>query len=65
MYNDSWGGYPDEEFLSELDPKLGALRYRLEMPKRTAIDQAGGRADARMGQRTGLHGGHSGGGRRV
>src|SRR6266487_5016219 len=22
MYNDAWGGYPDAEFLSELDPKL-------------------------------------------
>ncbi len=23
MFNESWGGYPDAEFLSELDPKLG------------------------------------------
>jgi len=26
MYSDDWGGYPDVEFLSQLDPKLGALR---------------------------------------
>ena len=29
MYGDSWGGYPDSEFLSQLSPKLGALRARL------------------------------------
>ena len=32
MYNDAWGGYPDAEFLAQLDPKLGELRSRL-MPK--------------------------------
>ena len=25
MYNASWGGYPDEEFLSALDPKLASV----------------------------------------
>ena len=25
MFNDSWGGYPDEKFLAKLDPKLGEL----------------------------------------
>src|SRR5579859_2521854 len=29
MYNDNWGGYPDAEFLSQLDPRLGQLRGRL------------------------------------
>ena len=29
MFNDTWGGYPDVEFLSRLDPKLGELRGRL------------------------------------
>ena len=29
MYNDAWGGYPDAEFLAQLDPKLGELRSRL------------------------------------
>ena len=23
MYNDAWGGYPDAEFLSQLDPEAG------------------------------------------
>ncbi len=29
MWNAKWGGYPDAEFLSQLDPKLGELRARL------------------------------------
>jgi L-ribulokinase len=29
MYADDWGGLPDEEFLTALDPKLAALRPRL------------------------------------
>jgi L-ribulokinase len=29
MYHESWGGLPDAEFLSRLDPRLGALRARL------------------------------------
>ncbi len=29
MWNAKWGGYPDAEFLSQLDPKLGKLRSRL------------------------------------
>src|SRR5882724_329492 len=29
MWNANWNGYPDEEFLGQLDPKLGALRGRL------------------------------------
>lgn len=29
MYNDSWGGLPDQEFLSLLAPELGELRSRL------------------------------------
>lgn len=29
LYADDWGGLPDEEFLSALDPKLAALRGRL------------------------------------
>jgi len=29
MFNDDWGGYPDAEFLSRLDPKLGQLRKTL------------------------------------
>ncbi len=29
LYNDEWGGYPAEEFLSEVDPALSCLRRRL------------------------------------
>jgi len=29
MYSDTWGGLPDKEFLSGLDPELGELRDRL------------------------------------
>ena len=29
LYNETWGGLPDKEFLSELDPDLGELRDRL------------------------------------
>jgi len=53
MYNDDWGGYPDEEFLSQLDPKLGALRARLR-PKAHTIDRAVGGLTAEWAARTGL-----------
>jgi L-ribulokinase len=53
MYNDDWGGYPDAEFLSQLDPKLGALRARLK-PKASAIDRAVGGLTPEWAKRTGL-----------
>jgi L-ribulokinase len=53
MYNDSWGGYPDAEFLSQLDPKLGELRSRLP-PKAHTIDRAVGGLTADWAKRTGL-----------
>ena len=53
MYSAAWGGYPDAEFLSRLDPKLGALRDRL--PKRVlAVDSAVGILTADWAKRTGL-----------
>ncbi len=53
MYNETWGGYPDAEFLGQLDPKLGELRARLR-PKAHAIDKSvGGLTDA-WAKRTGL-----------
>jgi L-ribulokinase len=53
MYNESWGGYPDKTFLSELHPKLGALRDRL--PTRVlAVDSAVGNLTADWAKRTGL-----------
>ena len=53
MYNDAWGGYPDVEFLSQLDPKLGELRPRLSSRARS-IDQAAGRLTGEWAKRTGL-----------
>ena len=56
MYNAAWGGYPDKQFLSKLDPKLGALRDRL--PKRVlAVDSAVGPLTADWAKRTGLSAG--------
>jgi len=53
MYNEGWGGYPDAEFLSKLDPKLGALRDRL--PKKVrAVDSAVGTLRAEWAKKTGL-----------
>ncbi|HEY9173674.1 MAG TPA: ribulokinase [Verrucomicrobiae bacterium] len=53
MYNDNWGGYPDAEFLGQLDPKLGELRARLR-PKAHTIDRAVGGLTANWAKRTGL-----------
>lgn len=53
MYNDAWGGYPDAEFLSQLDPKMGELRTRL--PRRVcAVDKAAGNLTDEWAKRTGL-----------
>ena len=53
MYNDSWGGYPDDEFLSRLDPGLGGLRARLAS-RAYAIDTAAGGLSDEWAKRTGL-----------
>ncbi len=56
MYNAKWGGYPDKQFLSKLNPKLGALRDRL--PARVlAVDSAVGTLTADWARRTGLSAG--------
>ena len=53
MFNEAWGGYPDKEFLSRLDPKLGALRDHL--PKRVrAVDSSVGGLTAEWAKKTGL-----------
>ena len=62
MYNRDWGGYPDAEFLSQLDPKLGELRARLpreahtDRPRRRRPDRGVGPPHRPAGR-------HSGGGR--
>jgi L-ribulokinase len=53
MYSATWGGYPDEEFLSRLDPKLGELRKRLCGRVRT-IAEAVGKLTPEWARRTGL-----------
>jgi L-ribulokinase len=53
MFNDAWGGYPDAEFLSQLDPKMGELRSRLPSKAHT-IDRAVGGLTADWAKRTGL-----------
>ena len=56
MWNARWGGYPDAEFLSQLDPKLGELRSRL--PKRVhSIDRAVGGLTEAWAKKTGLRAG--------
>ena len=56
MWNANWNGYPDKEFLSQLDPKLGELRSRL--PARVhSIDRAVGGLTAAWAKRTGLKAG--------
>ncbi|HQH53991.1 MAG TPA: ribulokinase [Candidatus Hydrogenedentes bacterium] len=53
MYNDAWGGYPDKEFLSKLDPALGVLRERLKA-KAFAIDTKVGGLSKTWAKKTGL-----------
>jgi L-ribulokinase len=53
MFNSSWGGYPDAEFLAKLDPALGDLRSRLR-PQAYTIEKAVGGLTADWARRTGL-----------
>ena len=41
MYNDDWGGYPDEEFLAELDEGLAGVRRTLPDEAYNASEAAG------------------------
>lgn len=42
MFSAGWGGLPDKEFLSKLDPRLADLRDRLYSEAHTAGTKAGG-----------------------
>ena len=53
MYNDTWGGYPDAEFLSSLHPRLGELRSRLPV-KAHNIERTVGGLTADWAKSTGL-----------
>lgn len=53
LYADDWGGYPDEEFLAALDPRLVQLRRSL--PKRThPFGVSAGKLTSQWASRTGL-----------
>ncbi len=53
MYHESWGGYPDAEFLGKLDPRLAELRGRLQATTKTVESAAGGLTEA-WAKKTGL-----------
>ena len=53
MYNESWGGYPDVEFLGKLDPRLADLRSRLRT-KAYSIKQKVGGISKEWADKTGL-----------
>jgi L-ribulokinase len=53
MYSETWGGYPDEDFLSQLDPKLSELRERL-CPRVRTVAEAVGKLTPEWSKRTGL-----------
>ena len=53
MWNAKWNGYPDAQFLSQLNPKLGNLRARLT-PRVHSIDRAVGGLTAAWAKKTGL-----------
>ena len=53
MFNAAWGGYPDAEFLAQLDPKLGELRHRLCSRVRTVARAVGGLTES-WSKKTGL-----------
>ena len=53
MWNAKWGGYPDEAFLSKLNPKLAQLRKRLTA-RVHSIDRAVGGLTPAWAKKTGL-----------
>lgn len=53
MFHESWGGYPDAEFLGRLDPKMAKLRTRLR-PTAHTIENTVGHLTADWAKRMGL-----------
>ncbi len=53
MFNDEWGGYPQERFLYKLDPKLGKLRRTLS-DRTYAVDQIAGHLSDKWAKQLGL-----------
>ena len=56
MFNECWGGYPDESFLSSLDPKLARIRRTLP-DHAAAIDQKAGVLSGEWASKLGLKAG--------
>jgi L-ribulokinase len=56
MFNDNWGGYPDTEFLSKLEPKLGKLRETLSK-KTFSVDVVAGNLTQGWAEKLGLSAG--------
>jgi L-ribulokinase len=56
MWNAKWNGYPDAQFLSKLNPKLGKLRGRLTS-RVHSIDRAVGGLTGAWAKKTGLKAG--------
>ncbi len=56
LFHESWGGYPDAEFLGRLDPRLAELRSRLRA-KAHSVDRAVGGLSPAWARRTGLKAG--------
>jgi len=53
MYNEEWGGLPDKEFLSSVDPELGKLRERL-YEKAVPSDRLAGHLSQEWAEKLGL-----------
>ncbi len=54
MYNEEWGGLPDKEFLSSVDPELGELRDRL-YEKAVPSDRLAGQLSQEWAEKLGLN----------
>ena len=64
LYSDDWGGLPDKEFLTALDPRLADLRDRLYEKAYDATEPAGSLCSD-WATRLGLAAGHSDRDRRI
>ena len=56
LWNPRWGGFPPEEFLTELDPLLGGVREKLAGQVLTS-DHLAGHLSAEWAEKLGLRGG--------
>lgn len=56
MWNERWGGFPSQEFLSSVDPLLNGVRKKLQSPVRTS-DHLAGHLSQHWAERLGLKAG--------